>query len=287
MKRTYLIFFIALVTLLGSIVAILSTIQMRDFMLRGYVDPTKTSDLPFRVPLLGVNAELTQYATEELTHQYELMQQAHITWVRQLVRWDEIETQEGQFNWEAWDTIVATIQDYPDLDLVVVLVNSPAWARNANESDSPTAPPDDPSTFARFASLFAARYGQTIDYYQIWDEPNLTAAWGNLPPRAVDYAALLQAAYTAIHAADSGAMVIAAALAPTTEQGPDNISDIRYLRDLYAFGASAYMDAVAAKPYGFDQSPTDRTVAEDVLNFSRIIALREEMVRNGDAHKAL
>jgi O-antigen ligase len=284
MNRLHLIFTVTLITLLGSIVALFSTIQEREYMLRGYVDATQNADLPYRLPLLGVNADLTQYSPEELRHQFDLMQQAHITWVRQFVRWDELEPQQGQIQWETWDNIVNTIQDFPDLELVVVFVNSPTWARI---TDNPTAPPDDPATLATFAAAFASRYADTIDYYQIWDEPNLTAAWGNLSPHAADYAVLLQATYNVIHSADTGATVIAAALAPTTEQGPANISDIAYLRDLYALGARDFMDAVAAKPYGFDASPLDRTVDPDTLNFSRFIALREEMVRNGDGRKAL
>ena len=95
----------------------------------------------------------------------------------------------------------------------------------------------------------------------------------------------LQEVYTTILNVDTDATVIAAALAPTIETGPQNISDILFLSDMYAAGAKDYMDAVAAKPYGFDRSPIDRTVSSDILNFSRIIALREEMVRNGELAK--
>jgi hypothetical protein len=44
---------------------------------------------------------------------------------------------------------------------------------------------------------------------------------------------------------------------------------------------------VAGKPYGFDRGPDDRTVSAEVLNFSRLILLREEMVKHGDGPKAL
>src|SRR5690606_16942855 len=188
------------------------------------------------------------------------------------------------FDWEIWDQIVAAIEQHPDLRLVAVLNNSPQWARSQGAA---TAPPDDPADFASFAAALAERYGNTIDYYQIWDEPNLIEAWGGLEPRAVQYSALLQAAYRSIHNADARATVIAAALAPTVEQGPQNISDLLFLRDLYALGAKTFTDAFAAKPYGFEYPPDDRTVSNDVLNFSRIVALREEMLRQGDGNKAL
>lgn len=284
MIRRYSLFIISLLVLCGSLTAALATAVERDIQLRGYVDPTRDANLPFRVPRLGVNADLTRYDLAELRQQLDLMSQAHITWVRQVFRWDEIEPQPGTYDWEPWDQIVEAVHETHSLKIVAVLMNAPSWA---HDSDSPTAPPDDPALLGRFARDFAARYGDQIDYYQVWDEPNLTTAWGNAAPRPAHYAALLHSAYQSIHSADPSATVLSGALAPTVEQGPDNISDIQYLRDLYALGAGQFMDAAAAKPYGFDSAPKDRTVSESVLNFSRTIALREEMTRQGDGHKAL
>lgn len=283
MKRQHIILIITLAVLLGSLVTAGATARERDVQLRGYVDAAQSQDLPFWTPRLGVNAELSQYDPSELAQQLEWMKAANVTWVRQFFRWDEIEPQRGSFDWSVPDTIVEAFAGERDLHLVAVLVNTPAWAHALRPDATQTVPPDIPATFAEFAAAFAQRYGDTIDYYQIWDEPNLTAAWGSIEPRAAEYAALLSEAYAAIHGADAGASVIAAALAPTTEQGPRNISDVRYLRELYALGARDFTDAIAAKPYGFDSSPEDRTVNADVLNFSRIILLREIMLANDDA----
>ena len=114
------------------------------------------------------------------------------------------------------------------------------------------------------------------------DEPNITSHWGGLDPRPAHYVAMLREAYTAIHATDATASVIAAALAPTVERGPHNLSDVLYLRALYDLGGRDFFDAAAGKPYGFGTGPDDRRVDESLLNFSRLILLREEMVRRGD-----
>jgi O-antigen ligase len=285
MKRDYLIICIALVLFFGSLVTTLDTTQQRDFNLRGYVDASSDANLPFRVPQFGVNAELTQYDSLALKHNLELMEQAHVIWLRQIIRWSEIEPARGQMNWDKVDAIFATLKQHPRLKPIIVLESEPDWSRPIKPT--PTAPPTNTAVFANFAGAFAARYGEQVDYYQIWDEPNLTAAWGNQEPDATAYTALLAAAYKTIHQNDPIATVIAAALAPTVETGPKNISDILYLHDMYAVGAKDYMDAVGAKPYGYNDSPENRTISPDDLNFSRIIALREEMVRNGDAKKAL
>lgn len=273
----------------GSLAATLGTRQLRDFELRGYVDATQDHNLPFRSPRAGVNAELLQYAPEEMRRQLELMRGVNFRWLRQFARWDEIEPQPGAFEWSGWDALVAQIQDFPELELVVVLMNTPAWARpqHPTVAVTATAPPADLDRFAEFASQFAARYGETIDYYQIWDEPNLDDAWGGLDPRPAEYVALLGAAREAILRSDPTAQIVAAALAPTTETAGQNISDIRYLQAMYAHGARDLMDIAAGKPYGFEHSPLDRRVDESLLNFSRLIALREVMLANGDGRKAL
>ena len=273
----------------GSLAATLGTRELRDFELRGYVDPTRDHNLPFRSPRAGINAELLQYAPEELRLHLEKMRAANFRWLRQFARWDELEPQPGEFDWSGWDALVEQLRAFPELELVVVLMNSPAWARNQHPTRAltATAPPADLDSFAQFVSQFAARYSGEIDYYQVWDEPNLDDAWGSLDPRPAEYIALLETARQAILRNDSTATIIAAALAPTTETSGQNISDIRYLQALYDHGARDLMDIVAGKPYGFEHSPLDRRVDESLLNFSRLIALREIMLANGDGKKPL
>lgn len=287
MSRSLAIFIVALIVFAGGLVAAGATSAERDYQLRGYVNATQTDALPFWIPRLGVNAELTQYEPEALARQLDLMRAAGITWVRQFFRWPEVQVAPYSFDWSQYDVIVEAFAGDPQLKLVAVLVDSPAWARPRRAASSPSAPPDDPGTFAAFAGFFAARYGDIIDYYQIWDEPNLRAAWGDLEPRPAAYAALLADAYAAIHSNDAQAVVIAAALAPTTERGPDNLSDLLYLDALYRLGLGNFSDAVAGKPYGFDASPDDRTVSPERLNFSRFVALREIMLQHDDGHTAL
>jgi O-antigen ligase len=282
--RSFLIFLGALIALSGSLSAVFATKAALDYDLRGYVDATQEPNLPYRLPRLGVNADLLQHDESTLRQNLTWMQEAHITWVRHFLYWDSIETIQGQMDWQAWDMLMTVMADYPDLRLVVVVMNSPDWARNSEIS---TAPPDEPNAISPFLHEFANRYGEVIDFYQIWDEPNLDDTWGLVEPRPADYLALLAESYTAIHSTDAEATVIAAALAPTKEQRGMNIADTLYLEALYDLGAEAYFDAAAAKPYGFDYSPEDRTVNINTLNFSRIIALREIMLAHGDGQTGL
>ena len=148
------------------------------------------------------------------------------------------------------------------------------------------APPD-PAAFAAWAGAFATRYGDQIDAYIIWDEPNLAGHWGGQPANPAAYAALLSATAAAIRAADANAAIVAGPLAPTTETGPQNLPETLFLRALYAAGAADAFDAVALKPYGFDTGPDDRRAGANVLNFSRAILVHELLLELGDSGTAV
>jgi O-antigen ligase len=272
---------------LGSVIGAWSTLDRRATATRGWVDATGTLDLPYRLPLAGVNVELAQYAPEELGSQLDRIAAAGFTWVRQPFLWQNIEPEPGRFTWDTYDTIVAAVQAHDSLRLVALLDGTPPWARNSLAPDHPFAPPASVGDYANFARAVAERYGDSIDCYQIWDEPNIREHWGNLDPRPAQYVAMLREAYRAIHAADPVASVIMAALAPTVEGGPENLNEPRYLSAVYDLGGGPYFDAAAGKPYGFDSGPYDRRVDVGVMNFSRLILMREEMVRRGDGDKPL
>ncbi|MCU0476013.1 MAG: beta-galactosidase, partial [Anaerolineae bacterium] len=287
MFRRLFILSLTLLTWLGALTVLTVSQATLAEQSRGVENPLTAEMLPFRVPRLGVTAELRTIPPDDLAAHLSLMQQAGITWVRQYAYWDILEPERGVYVWDEFDRVMQALADFPSLRPVIVFQNSPAWAIDPDATD-PTGPPTDPNDFAAFVTVFSARYGAQLNHYQIWDEPNLFTNWGGLQPRAARYAAMLEAAYHAIHSTDpAGAVVLSGALAPTVELGPDNISDWVYLRDLYTLGAHAFFDAVGAKPYGFDSAHDDRRVDPRVLNFSRVVGLRDIMREHGDAGKAI
>lgn len=235
---------------------------------------------------LGLNVDLVGLPPAELEQALDQAQAVGATWVRQTFAWAEIEPQPSQYHWTPWDEIVQAVKRR-NLRLLAVLDTSPDWAQPPERPHSRTAPPTFPGDFAAFARAFAERYGSHIDAYQIWDEPNLASHWGGQPANPAEYAALLRAAAEAIRAVRPDAVIVTAGLAPTIETGPENLSDVLYLRALYRAGAASAFDVVAGKPYGYDTGPDDRRVDPEWLNFSRFVLLREEMERHGDGGKAL
>lgn len=239
------------------------------------------------VPAWGTTVALEQYDQVGLDAALAELEMLGMVWLRQRLPWSEIERAPGQLDWERWDRPVAAAAGR-GFRLVLVLDSSPAWARRPEDAAQPLAPPADPATFARFAAAVAERYGARVDFYQIWDEPNLRPHWGAV--RAVDpagYAALLRAAAAPIRAADPGAVILTAGLAPTTEVSDDNLSELRFLQALYDAGARVDFDIVALKGFGFWTGPDDRRTDEAVLNWSRLLLARELMVANGDSSRAI
>ncbi|MCS6848167.1 MAG: O-antigen ligase family protein, partial [Anaerolineae bacterium] len=162
----------------------------------------------------------------------------------------------------------------------------------------------DVDDYARFVRAFAERYKGSgkwgvgnqaphsllptpILAYQIWDEPNLSAAWGNALIDPTYYLQMLRAARRAIHEVNPDARIVLAGLAPTVEQSNVNLAPQTYLLKLYQLGGHEAFDIAAAKAYGFDFPPDDRRVDANVLNFSHVILMREMMVAHNDGHKAI
>lgn len=263
-------------TLLGVLVAILAVLVMgaqqarNAFLLRGI-----PAELPEPIPhggaQLGINVYLEQYDDAELDSQLAAISEAGIRHVKQSFYFRD------GFAWEEADRLITAVSRH-NLTLIPLLDGNP---------ENSFVPPANPNDFANWAAEFATRYGKQFEHYIIWDEPNLAEHWGNKPANANEYAALLTATATAIRTADQDAVIVAAPLAPTVETGPKNVADWLYLQQLYEAGSADAFDVAAAKPYGFETGPDDRTVDNSVLNFSRSILMREVMERNGDSYKAI
>ena len=216
------------------------------------------------VALLGVEPAAQQAALQAIAG-------IGFGWVRQEFDW---ETLPANGSGAGWPAAAALLQNTHAQGLRVIAVLSGAQ------------PPADAQQYALVAAAFADRFNRQVDAYEIWDEPNVPAGWG-AQPAAAGYLRLLQAAYPALHAAQPGATVVLGSLSPSIDTGPDNISDLLFLRQLYAVGAAPFFDVASGKPYGFAADAHELRVEAGAFNFSRFILLREEMERAGDGRKQL
>ncbi len=244
----------------------------------------------------GVNTFLEQEVEPHKVEQaMRMISGAGIRWIRQEFPWEDIEQSgRGDFwdhkwdisAWEKYDRIVELAAKH-GLQVIARLSNPPAWSRANGNAAGTLAPPDDFEDFGNFVHTIVSRYKGKVKYYQIWNEPNIYPEWGEQPVDAAGYVRLLQVAYRRAKEADPDCVILSAGLAQTTELGPMNLSDLIYLQQMYDAGAKGYFDIMGVMAYGLWTGPGDHRTSPELTNFSRPQLIRDIMVRNGDADKAL
>ena len=282
MKTRFLLTLIYLALCLAASGVVFGVVRDRQTATRGVV-LNEHSDL---FTVFGVNVALEQYADAELDRALDLIRRGGFTFVRQHFSWNELEPRPNEPAWEKADRLIARASAR-GLQIVAVIDTTPAWARDPGEADLVHASPANPADYARFVAKFVQRYGDRVRHIQVWDNPNVHPFWGRRNAEPIEYTALLRASALAIRAVNPNVKILAAGLAPSGEliRGHPDYSDALFLRGMYQAGAREHFDILGVKPYGMWSGPEDRRVALDVMNFSRAILLREEMLAYGDVGK--
>ena len=277
--RHILFTFLVLILALAPVPTLMEDVQRRT---RGVV-----FGVPLRLPHTdvvpyAVNADLVPLNDAELTQALDLLTRAGFGWVRLRFPWFAIETAPGQLDWTPWDRVVRAVRGR-GLGIIALIDGTPPWYRPPGEEDNPVVPPTDLAAFARFATQLAARYRTDIDYYQVWDQPNVTPFWGNQRVDPAAYVVMLQTVGQAIREADETAYILSAGLAPTSLEEPYHMSDVAYLEAMYRAGARGAFDILGAKAYDLaDGDPWSRDYRPDRLGVARLVLIREVMERFGD-----
>lgn len=225
----------------------------------------------------GVVADLTWYISDaDKQRTAAALEEMGSEWVRLHVQWREAEPQRGSLN-EWWMNEYGKAIDVArdaGQKVVVMVSDAPAWASGSAAHNVPQQPADYASFMRRFAERFAGR----VDAYEIWNEPNIRRFWST-GPNAAEYTRLLQAAFTAVRAADPKARVVFGGL---------STNDYGFLNRAYQAGAKGYFDALATHPYPYCGStgPDEvrrsggRITADSFLGYRELRAL---MAEHGDA----
>jgi hypothetical protein len=247
----------------------------------------------------GANLFLGREVEEwKLRKTLEMAQQAGLGWVKQQFSWEEIEPiHKGEFfdermrrnSWEKYDRIVGLCEEY-GLQIIARLDRPPDWTREDNTYKE--RPPDNFEDYGDFVYTFVDRYRGRIRYVQIWNEPNIFPEWGNRPVDPGGYVDLLRVAYQRAKEADPNVYLLSAPLAITLGQGhPEpgkwiSMNEIQFLEEMYQAGAKEYFDILSANAFGMD-APPEQPAQEKVLNFQRVLFLRQLMERYGDSQKPI
>lgn len=233
---------------------------------------------------LATNADLTRFAPEQLASVTAGLQANGIRYVRQSFSWAEIEPAPGEFAWDRYDAIVDALNQR-GISPVAVVHRSPAWIRSPGMTAAFDAPPADLAAYERFVSALAARYGDRVPFYQLWDLPNRADRWGGTAADAASYVSLLAVGSNAARGANPTALILLAEFDPLPDQG--GADDLRFLREVYAAGGDAFFDVVAARVDGGARSPFDRAIAPSEASLSRAVLFRDVVAQAGDPAKPI
>ena len=216
--------------------------------------------------------------------QLEQMKSMGMNTVRVDANWSGGEPSQGNFDWSTLDTIMASVHQV-GMTADLIIDGCPPWAAAAGASGQ-FAQPASPAQFAAWAGAVAARYGSLgADYFEVWNEPNISEFWSPSPNPAA-YTADLVAAYAAIKAADPSSVVISAGLAPAGNTA-STIDPVTFFGAMYAAGAQGSFDAVGDHPYTFPADPdTDSQGAWGEMDQASP-SLRSLMTAHGDAAKKI
>jgi hypothetical protein len=233
----------------------------------------------------------------------QLAKDAGFHWVKQRFEWRNIERlDKGDFEWNEPDRIVDAISQ-AGLKVIARVDNQPQWASSTIQWPG-SGPPDNPRDWTDYLMALATRYKGRIQAYEVWNEPNLDREWGNRPPDANAYAAMLKASYAAIKTADPQALVISGGMSPTTENDQHAIPDLQFIQQLYAAGAKDSFDILGVHAAGYKADPCadPAVVAQNaqltngdasppdlrrIYAFRHVEDVRALMVQEGDSAKQM
>ena len=259
-----------------------------------------TADIKYvkDVSPFGVNTFLEQeveVAKREQTVQ--MIKESGFVWVRQQFPWADIEIDgKGDFTdrrnppersaWDKYDNIVGLTEKY-GLKVIARLSAPPKWSHRGYADLGDFGPPAQFEDYADYVAAVVTRYKGRIQYYQLWNEPNIYPEWGDQRVNPEDYARMMCMAYDRAKAIDPNVVVLSAALAPTIAQDGRDLSDLIFLQRMYNAGAGRCFDILSAQGYGLFSGPYDRRLDPQTTNVARHMLLRDIMVSNGDATKPI
>lgn len=118
--------------------------------------------------------------------------------------------------------------------------------------------------FAAWSEYMARTYRDSVRYWEVWNEPNITGFW-KPKPNAADYAKLLKATYAAVKRGNPDAVVVAMVTAGI---------DLGFIERVLKEDTVGFFDAVSVHPYRYPRAPEkgDPTMLEHLHQLVALLA---------------
>lgn len=210
-------------------------------MLAGFRCNAQPSDF------VGINTPLLFFDAAAQARQVKALKELGVRWVRIDLHWDRLEPRAGQFDLEPLDATMRMVGNAGLLPVVYLVGSAPsATSAPAGASAADTYPPGDPGRYANRMALLAKRY-PWVEYWQVWNEPNISTFWKPEPDPAL-YGALVRAVRLAFDGTPGlgGKKIVLGGMAYYSQiPGRDRLM----LQALKDNGTLRLVDVVAYHPY--------------------------------------
>jgi hypothetical protein len=186
-----------------------------------------------------------------------VVEQLHMDWIKQQVRWENFEPEPDQYDWGVLDVVLPSASAH-GLHVMLSIVTAPEWAREPGVDTSRHGPPANPQDYADFVVDILERYPGMVHAIEVWNEQNLDREWTSARGLiAANYVELLRTTYEAVKAVDPGIIVISGALSPTgLSDGIRAWDDFTYMDQMISAGMLDYADCVGAHHNGINVGPS-------------------------------
>ena len=208
---------------------------------------------------VGIQVQIS-YDHMEAWLKNDVRNSLNMRWFKLQVRWDEMETAPGEYDWTQLDIAIHEAARQ-ELKIMLSMVTTPEWAREPGVDLSRDGPPANYQHFVDFLVAILDRYPKMIHAIEVWNEQNLDREWTSVRGiNAQDYVRLLQMSYFNIKARDRGIIVISGA--PSTSGGwAENgvitaVDDFAYMDAMLDAGMLNYADCVGVHLNGYNLGPS-------------------------------
>lgn len=202
---------------------------------------------------------------KDLEKAVTLMREAGVGWVRMDFLWEDIEPEQGEFEFEKYDYILDLLSKN-NINILGILDYSTGWASSGQWN----YPPQDNRLFINYTIKVVGRYKDKVKYWEVWNEPDSHTYWAT-QDGLKSYSALLKDVYTALKELDPECKILNGGLA--------NVSNVNRL---YDNGAKDYFDILNIHIF---ESPFNPGAVKRISAYPKLAY--KIMSRNGDSQKKI
>ena len=218
---------------------------------------------------LGIGFEKLDRAVFDPEKAYDKVAALGVKWIRIQSGWARTEKEKGVYNFAWLDDIVDNILRRGMTPWMCLCYGNPIYSPFAAKyfgsvGCPPISTQEERDAWTRYVTAVVSHYRGKIEYYEIWNEPDLGYSWKHPHdedeeepgPNAVEYARFAMVTADAIHAADPDAKAVGFAIA--------NPKRLTYINTALAEGLAEHIDA-----FSFHAYTADDTMRPDHLSIVR------------------